>query len=289
MRQLRLGTRGSALARAQSGHVADAVAALTGAPVELVIIRTRGDEVTDRPLGQVGGKGLFTKEIEDAMLRCEVDLAVHSLKDLPTETPAGLVLGAHPRRADPRDVLVGVALADLPPGAKVGTGSGRRRAQLLAARPDLQIEGIRGNVDTRVGKQQRGEFDAILLAAAGLLRLGKEAWITEALPVDLMVPAVGQGALAVQCREDDADVLAVLARLDDPATRAAVEVERAWLAGIGGGCSVPTACHAWHEDGTVHVAAFHAWEDGRTWRRTWRCGEDPVGEVRAAARALAES
>jgi hydroxymethylbilane synthase len=241
---LRLGTRGSQLATTQSGQVAAAVTAATGVPVELVIIKTRGDQVADRPLQAVGGKGLFTKEIEDALLAGEVDFAVHSLKDMPTESPPGLILGATPRRVDPRDALIGARLADLPPGAVVGTGSVRRTLQLRELRPDLEIKGIRGNVDTRIEKQRRGEYAAVMLAVAGLTRLARAGDVAEALSVDQMVPAVGQGALAVQCREDADQVRAILQRIHDEDTAVCVELERAFLEEVSGGCSAPAACHA---------------------------------------------
>lgn len=259
--KLRLGTRGSALARTQSGHVAAAVTAATGVAVELVIIKTRGDQVTDRPLqalvepgegGDIaGGKGLFTKEIEEALLRREIDFAVHSLKDLPTADPDGLEIAAIPERADPRDALVGARLADLPPGALVGTGSVRRTLQLRALRPDLEVRGIRGNVDTRVEKQRRGEYAAVLLALAGLSRLGRASDATEVLSVEQMIPAVGQGALAVQCRRDSSEVKRVLDAIHHPPTAICVAAERAFLQQVSGGCSAPAACHARWIDGTV--------------------------------------
>jgi hydroxymethylbilane synthase len=276
-RPLRLATRGSLLARTQSGHVADAITAATGRPVELVIVRTRGDEVTDRPLAQVGGKGLFTKEIEEALLAGDADLAVHSMKDMPTDQPDGLVFGAIPRREDPRDVLVGARLADLPAGAVVGTGSARRVAQLRALRPDLDVQGIRGNVDTRVGRVREGRYAAIVLAAAGLRRLGRWDDVSEALDVDAMVPAVGQGALAVQARADAAEVLGVLAAIHDAPTARCVDAERAFLRAIAGGCSVPAACHATLAGDTLTVTGLFAGADGL--RRAVRSG--PAAEAEA--------
>lgn len=254
---LRLGTRGSQLATTQSGIVARQIEAATGARVELVIIRTRGDDVTDRPLQDVGGKGLFTKEIEDALLAGEVDFAVHSMKDMPTDNPDGLVIGAVPTRVDPRDVLVGARLGDLPEGAVVGTGSVRRSLQLKTLRPDLDVRGIRGNVDTRIEKQRRGEYAAVMLALAGLTRLGRAADATEVLEVTDMTPAVGQGALAIQCRRDDARVLALLETIHDRDTGVCVTAERAFLAEISGGCSAPAACHARIVGG--HVVADGVW------------------------------
>ncbi|MEQ1564417.1 MAG: hydroxymethylbilane synthase [Myxococcota bacterium] len=258
---LRLGTRGSVLATTQSGQVARAITAATGEPVELVIIKTRGDQVADRPLQAVGGKGLFTKEIEDALLAGEVDFAVHSLKDMPTEMPEGLELGAVPQRVDPRDVLIGAKLADLAPGAVVGTGSVRRSLQLRALRPDLEIRGIRGNVDTRIEKQRRGEYAAILLALAGLTRLDRAGDVTEALEVDQMVPAVGQGALAVQCRSADVRVKQLLGSIHHPETGVCVAAERAFLVEVSGGCSAPAACHARMVDGLVVADAVWGPDD----------------------------
>jgi hydroxymethylbilane synthase len=248
---LRLGTRGSQLATTQSGLVARALTEATGRPVELVIIRTRGDNVTDRPLQDVGGKGLFTKEIEDALLAGEVDFAVHSMKDMPTENPEGLVIAAVPERADPRDVLVGSTLSALPSGAVVGTGSVRRSLQLRSLRPDLEVRGIRGNVDTRIEKQRRGEYAAVMLALAGLTRLGRAGDATEALDVQQMIPAVGQGALAIQCRRDDREVLALLESIHHRETGICVAAERAFLQEVSGGCSAPAACHARFVDRVV--------------------------------------
>ena len=241
---LRLGTRGSPLALAQSRQFADQLAGRHGVPVELEIIRTRGDQVQDRPLAEVGGKGLFTAELEEALRSGRIDFAVHSLKDLPTEDPEGLCVGAIPARADPRDTLVGAALDALPAGAVVGTGSLRRHAQLAALRPDLDIRGIRGNVDTRLHKRDSGGYDAVVLAMAGLTRLGISRPDIYPLSPDVMVPAVGQGALAVQCRSADERVQRLLSALDDAATRRCVEAERAFLVTFGGGCNVPVACHA---------------------------------------------
>jgi hydroxymethylbilane synthase len=241
---MRLGTRGSALARTQSGQVAAAITAATGVAVELVIFTTRGDRIVDRPLPEIGGKGLFTAELEQALVSGDIDLAVHSFKDMPTESPRGLVFGAVPPRVDPSDVLVGATLDALPQGAVVGTGSVRRRLQLQAVRPDLDIRGIRGNVDSRIEKVRRGEYQAIVLAAAGIERLGRGAEITQRLGVDQMVPAPAQGALAVQCRADDARTLSLLSRIHHPATAACVAAERAFLEALAGGCNAPAAALA---------------------------------------------
>lgn len=242
--RLRLGTRGSALARWQAEHIAARLAAL-GIAVDLLPITTQGD-VTTGPLGQIGGVGLFTKEIQRALLDNRIDLAVHSLKDLPTDHVAGLVLAAVPERESPGDVLVSphaTTLGQLPANAKIGTGSTRRKAQLLYARGDLVIEDIRGNVDTRLRKLDEGEFDAIVLAEAGLRRLGFLDRITHLLPRELMLPAVGQGALGIEARSDDPCTLELLAPLNDPDTRHAVLAERAMLRTLRGGCLAPVG--AW--------------------------------------------
>ncbi len=242
--RLVLGTRGSKLALAQSRQVAARIADATGARIELEIIQTRGDRVQDRALAEIGGKGLFTAELEAALREGRVDFAVHSLKDLPTDDPEGLTLGCVPERADPRDALAGRDLDALEPGDVVGTGSLRRQAQLRLARPDLRVEGIRGNVDTRLRKLDEGRYHAIVLAMAGLARLGIERPDIHPLPLDRFVPAVGQGALGLQCRADDDRVLALLRAVEHAPTRRCVEVERAFLTTYGGGCNVPAACHA---------------------------------------------
>ena len=242
---LRLGTRRSALATTQSGHVADLVAA-RGRDVELVLVTTHGD-VSTAPLTSIGGTGVFVSALRDALVAGTVELAVHSLKDLPTAPPDGLVVAAVPAREDPRDVLVaagGRTLAQLPEGARVGTGSPRRRALLLDARPDLDVVAVRGNVDTRLGMVSGGELDAVVLAAAGLRRLGRLGEASELLDPETFVPAPGQGALAVECRSDDESVLAVLRELDDAATRVAVSAERALLAALESGCSAPVGAYA---------------------------------------------
>ena len=265
---LRLGTRGSALARWQTDYIAARLTAVwPGLVVEIAVLHTQGDRVLDKPLPLIGGKGLFTAELEAALHSGAIDLAVHSLKDLPTELPPGIVIGAIPVRAAVEDVLISrsaAPLAALPPGAVVGTSSRRRAAQLLHAYPHLRTADIRGNVDTRIRKalDPDGPYDAILLAAAGVERLARGDAITERLPLDLMLPAPGQGALAVQCR-DDAPVCALLAPLDDAATRAAVTAERAFLSGLGGGCSVPVAAFAELVDGRLHLRGRVASLDGR--------------------------
>ncbi|MCT9094128.1 hydroxymethylbilane synthase [Streptomyces sp. ASQP_92] len=257
---LRLGTRRSKLAMAQSGHVADAVRQLTGRRVELVEITTYGDTSREH-LAQIGGTGVFVVALRDALLRGEVDFAVHSLKDLPTARHPDLVLAAVPVREDPRDVLVardGLTFAELPDGARVGTGSPRRMAQLNAyARSHgmtIETVPIRGNIDTRVGYVTKGELDAVVLAAAGLNRIGRSDVVTESLSVDTVLPAPGQGALAIECTAANADLAAVLAELDDPFTRVAVTAERSLLAALEAGCSAPVGALAdLLDDGqTVH-------------------------------------
>ncbi|WAP57459.1 hydroxymethylbilane synthase [Streptomyces sp. S465] len=247
---LRLGTRRSALAMAQSGLVADQVREVTGRPVELVEITTYGDTSREH-LAQIGGTGVFVSALREALLSGEIDLAVHSLKDLPTEEPEGLTLAAIPRRADPRDALIardGLTFAGLPPGARIGTGSPRRAAQLSAwARSfglDIETVPIRGNVDTRIGYVRSGRLDAVVLAAAGLIRLGRIGEATELLDVDHVLPAPGQGALAVECAASSGALIARLAEIDDPHTRAAVTAERSLLAALEAGCSAPVGALA---------------------------------------------
>ncbi|MEZ4241448.1 MAG: hydroxymethylbilane synthase [Myxococcota bacterium] len=272
-RKLRLGTRGSDLATTQSGQVARAVEAATGVGVELVIIKTRGDQVTDRPLQEVGGKGLFTKEIEEALLQGEIDFAVHSMKDMPTESPEGLLIASVPKRVDPRDVLVGSELDRLPQGAVVGTGSVRRALQLRAARPDRELKGIPGNVDTRINKQRAGEYAAIVLAMAGLVRLGREVDVTEALAPAVMIPAVGQGALAVQARRRDDDTLRILEAVHDADTGVCVAAERAFLAEIQGGCSAPAAAHAHLQGEEIVIDGVWAADEASPVRRAQLRGD----------------
>ena len=252
-----IGSRGSQLALWQSQWVAAQLAA-QGIETRIEIIKTTGDKITDVALSKVGTKGLFTKELEEALLAGQIDLAVHSLKDMPTELPAGLILAAIPEREDPRDAMVGSAIDALPQGARVGTSSLRREAQLRARRPDLIIEPVRGNLDTRLRKLDEGRYDAIVLAAAGLKRLGWESRITELIPFEIMCPAVGQGALAIETRQDSP--LASL--LDHAPTRAAITAERALLAGLGGGCQVPIGAHARIDGVTLHLLAVAASPDG---------------------------
>ena len=262
---LRIGTRGSKLARWQSDWVAGQLRQ-RGASVEIVEITTQGDVQQLGPIAAIGGQGVFTKEIQAALLARHVDLAVHSLKDLPTATVSGLTIAAIPERENPGDALVtsrAESLATLSPGAKVGTGSQRRVAQLLALRPDLAAETIRGNVDTRLRKLDAGEYDAIILAAAGLTRLGWAGRIAELLAPPLMLPAPGQGALAIECRADDAVAIAVVAALDHAETRLAVAAERSLLAALHGGCSVPVAAWGRVEGSELRLDALVAALDGK--------------------------
>jgi hydroxymethylbilane synthase len=240
---LTIGSRGSQLALWQSRWVQQRLAAL-GAESRIEIIHTTGDKVLDVALSKVGTKGLFTKEIEEALLAGVIDLAVHSLKDMPTDLPAGLTLAAIPEREDPRDALIGMRLAEIPHGARIGTSSLRRAAQLRALRPDLVMQDIRGNVDTRLRKLDEKQYDAIVLASAGLRRLGWADRITELLDPAVMCPAAGQGALAIETRDDGGDAWRTCQSLNDVETRDAVTAERAVLASLGGGCQVPIGAYA---------------------------------------------
>jgi hydroxymethylbilane synthase len=241
-------TRPSALARWQTQWVIHALQNIyRDLKCEERIITTQGDKILDKPLPEIGGKGIFTQELESELLSGAVHCAVHSLKDLPVENPVGLTIGCIPARAEVRDALIslkGYTVVTLPKNASVGTSSLRRAAQLLSLRPDLRIQSLRGNVDTRLRKAKEGQYDAIILAGAGLTRLGLDQHVTEWLPLDVMLPAPGQGALAVQCRVDDQMVLNLLAALEDDSTRKAVTAERAFLGGLGGGCAVPIAAFA---------------------------------------------
>ncbi len=245
VRILVIGSRASRLALWQAGWVKERIET-GGRPARIEVIHTSGDRILDRPLASLGGKGVFVKEIEEALLAGSIDLAVHSLKDLPTAQPVGLRIACVPERADPHDVLIArgaPALEGLRQGAVVGTGSPRRACQIRSLRPDITVKDLRGNIDTRLGKLQRGDYDAIVLALAGVRRLGAEVE-GHVLDFEEMLPAVGQGALAVETRSDDPDSAAVLAPLHDPATACAVEAERAFLRGLGGGCQAPIAAVA---------------------------------------------
>jgi len=282
--RIRIGTRGSALALWQAKHVEAGLSAL-GHEIELRAIATTGDRLLDRRLEAVGGKGAFLKEIEEALQAGEVDLAVHSLKDVPTALPAGLTLCAILERADPRDALLsaGKRLGELPKGARVGTTSLRRQAQLRAARADLIPADLRGNVDTRLRRLHEGRFDAILLAMAGLARLGRAGEVTEVLDPREFVPAPGQGAIALECRDEDDAVRGAVAALDHAPTARAVAAERAFLAALGGGCNVPLGAHAFAADGRLDLVGFVAEDGGPGFVRGERHGEGPEDLGRALA------
>ena len=270
-----IGSRGSALALWQARHIAASLA-LFGVETKLEIIRTTGDKITDVPLVSVGGKGLFTKEIEEALLDGSIDLAVHSLKDVPTGLPSGLTLAAFPEREDPRDAWLGRPLAQMHSGDKVGTSSLRRAAQLRAMDRGLVIENLRGNVDTRLRKLDEGQYDAIVLAAAGLRRLGWQDRIGELLDPSVMCPAVGQGALAIETRDDGGVGQEFARKLDHAATRKAVTAERSLLATLEGGCQVPIGAHARVEGLAIHLRAIVASPDGSRVVRDSMTGDDPV-------------
>ncbi len=288
--QLTVGTRLSALARQQTEMIINRLRTVwPGLTCRVVTLTTEGDRVLDRPLPEIGGKGLFIEALETALRAGEIDLAVHSLKDLPTEESPGLVIGAVTRREDARDVLIsrhGQPLERLPVGARVGTSSLRRSAQVLALRPDVTILPLRGNVDTRLRKAATPDYDAIILAAAGVIRLGRAAEVTQWLPFEAMLPAPGQGALAVQVRADDQALLARLVPLHDGPTWAAVTAERAFLAALGAGCSAPVAAWGRLEGGCLALDGLVATADGRQVVRVAVQG-DPADPTALGAR-LAE-
>lgn len=288
---LRLGSRRSLLAMWQAGHVKDEVERRTGLAVEIVKIRTTGDKVLDVPLARVGGKGLFVKEIEEALLSGEIDLAVHSMKDVPTELPAGLGIVCITKREDPRDAFLSAGYArfeDLPRGARLGTSSLRRQTQLLGARPDLDVRELRGNLDTRVRKMEEGQYDAIVLAAAGVRRLGWEGKIRQYLPVELSLPAIGQGALGIEARLDDARAVGAVSFLEDRDTAVCVRAERGFLARLEGGCQVPVAAHAVTAEGgnSLSISGLVGRPDGSVILRASRKG--PVSAPEALGAALAD-
>jgi len=294
MKLLRIGTRGSALALWQANHIKDKLAELHGVSAELVRIQTSGDRFQSASLAQIGAeagtKGVFIKEIEDALLAGTVDLAVHSMKDVPTEIPAGLIFSAIPEREDPRDCLIsrgGSALKDLPAGARVGTSSLRRQAQLRHLRSDLNVVDVRGNVDTRIRKLDAGEFDAIVLAVAGVNRLGLTRRISQAFESDVMLPAVGQGALGIETREDDAETSRLVAALDDIDTRACVTAERALLQELQGGCQVPLGASGRIFDGVLRLEAAVFSADGSDYVRSDETGSPR--EARAIGVRLGQS
>ncbi|MEK6198247.1 MAG: hydroxymethylbilane synthase [Desulfobacterales bacterium] len=266
-KHIKIGTRGSLLATTQSTWVKNQIEAQhPGVSVELVIIVTKGDKILDVPLAKVGGKGLFVKELEEALLRKDVDLAVHSMKDVPSELPEELHLGIIPPRENPHDAFIAkdfTSIADLPAGATVGTSSLRRRSQLAALRPDLEIVDLRGNLDTRLRKLDEGQFQAIILAAAGLNRLGMSNRATAYFSAQEMLPAVGQGALGIELRKDDDELLAGLSFLNDEKTTIAVAAERAFLTRLEGGCQVPIGAFAEVENGEVELTGLVASIDGK--------------------------
>ena len=270
-----IGSRGSQLALWQARHIASCLQKL-GVETRLEIIKTTGDKITDVPLAQVGGKGLFTKEIEEALLAGAIDLAVHSLKDMPTGLPAGLTLAAIPEREDPRDALIGKPLAELSAGSRVGTSSLRRAAQLHALGRGLVTENLRGNVDTRLRKLDEGHYDAIVLAAAGLRRLGWGERIRQLIDVEVMCPAAGQGALAIETRDDGGAGHEIARKLDHAETNAAVTAERSLLATLEGGCQVPIGAHAKFDGGVLHLLAVVASPDGTRVMRDRAEGRDAL-------------
>src|SRR5688572_24311247 len=279
MAALTLGTRGSKLALTQAGLVRDALARSVPAlaaldAIEIVVIKTTGDAIQDRPLSEAGGKGLFVKEIEEAMLAHRIDIAVHSMKDMPTAQPAGLAIAAFLAREDARDVLIAgdvKRIADLAQGAVVGTSALRRRAQLLHRRPDLKIVTLRGNVDTRLRKREAGDVEATVLALAGLKRLGLEH-VGAAISEDEMLPAVGQGAICIECRADDAQTRGWLAAIDHGPTATCVKAEHAMLSVLDGSCRTPIAGHAVLTDGVIHLRGLIAKPDGSQLIATERRG-----------------
>jgi hydroxymethylbilane synthase len=294
-----VGTRQSALALTQTGQVIDELQQLAGEHgldygFEIHKIVTKGDRILDVTLSKVGGKGLFVKEIEQALLDGDIDLAVHSMKDMPSELPPGLINGAVPRRVDPRDCIIsrgGIPLEKLPIGAAVGTSSLRRASQLKAFRPDLDIRSIRGNIDSRIRKLETDGFDAIVLAAAGLKRMGWEDRITEAVSEDVCLPAVGQGALGIECREDDEGVRVLLDLLNDSDTEHTVAAERTFLGALNGGCQIPIGAHAVvrsrDDQGIViELTGMVGSPDGETVLKEMRIGRDPEALGLEVARAL---
>ncbi|AQQ52874.1 hydroxymethylbilane synthase [Planococcus lenghuensis] len=291
MRKIIVGSRRSKLALTQTNWFIEEMKK-AGAPFEFEVkeIVTKGDKIVDVTLSKVGGKGLFVKEIEQALENKEIDMAVHSMKDVPSVLPEGFTIGCVPRREDPRDAFISkgnVKLADLPAGAIVGTSSLRRSAQLLRIRPDVKVQWIRGNIDTRLGKLETGEFDAIILAAAGLKRMGwSDNVVTEYLDAEQCVPAIGQGALGIECRIDDDELISELAKLNDPATMTAVSAERKFLSDMDGGCQVPIAGYATLSDEGVSFTGLVGAPDGSVMYRETIQSQDPVEAGRIAAERI---
>lgn len=288
MATFRIGSRGSQLALWQANHVAEMLRE-QGHSVEIEIIKTTGDKILDVALAKVGTKGMFTKEIEEALADKRVDLAVHSLKDVPTELQPKFTLAAIMKREDPRDAFISVKYAkleDLPHKAKVGTSSLRRQCQLKAVRRDLEIFPLRGNVDTRMRKLESGEYDAIILAAAGVNRLALDKHVRSWIDPEVMCPAVGQGALAIEARSGDTEILNYLEFLNHPETRTAIECERAVLGSLGGGCQVPIGAFAEKRDGVLHLRAMVGRPDGSEILREFAQGRDPAQLGRETAQKL---
>jgi hydroxymethylbilane synthase len=286
---IRLGSRGSLLALWQAEFVRSEIGKRTGRTVEITKIKTTGDMILDVPLAKVGGKGLFVKEIEDALLSNRIDLAVHSMKDVPTDLPEGLEIVCITKREDARDAFLSLKYArfeDLPKGAKVGTSSLRRQTQLLGIRPDLSIGQLRGNLDTRIRKMEDGQYDAIILAAAGLRRLGWDGKIRQYLPAEMSIPAIGQGALGIEIRSDDARTREAVSFLDDRETSLAVRAERGFLKRLEGGCQVPIAAHGRVEGNEVRLVGLVGRPDGSEILRAERSG--PVAAPEGVGVALAE-
>ncbi len=290
MRQtLRIGSRGSQLALWQAGFIRSLLEnKFPRIKIEIHQIRTRGDKVLDVPLSEIGGKAAFVKEIEEALLQCEIDVAVHSMKDVPISLPEGLVIGAVAKRHDPRDAFIsraGIKFDQLPKGAKVGTSSLRRRAQILHIRPDVEVLPIRGNVDTRLRKLKAEGLDSIVVALAGLERLGFKDEITECFSVDVLVPAPGQGAVAVECREDDREIIEMISQINHVDSWIAVSAERGFLEELGGSCEIPIGCHASIRKDRIKILGLIASSDGAQLIREEI--EDSVQNYKAAGQGLA--
>src|ERR1051326_581416 len=288
MARLRIGSRGSQLALWQANHVASLLRE-QGHSVEIEVIKTTGDKITDVALAKVGTKGMFTKEIEEALAEKRVDLAVHSLKDVPTELAPEFTLAAVMKREDPRDAFISIqysALEELPRGARVGTSSLRRQCQLKAMRRDVEIFPLRGNVDTRLRKLESGEYDAIILAAAGVHRLGVDKHVRSRIEPDVMCPAAGQGALAIEARSDDRGTQSLLSFLEDADTRQAIECERALLGALGGGCQVPIGAYAQRQETGLHLRAMVGRPDGSEVLRAHGTADDPEKLGRETAQNL---